>query len=134
MFKGKRDEVAWRGIDAIKNKKKARTNVYSFILTSDHHCTPDTRPLHLWTFIWMQEISLSLHVFPISVNLQRSITSIIFDIIKLHYSLISRGHFTINNHYLSILVFSNLLTIDILGQLQSNSMNTLTEYPTKFVR
>lgn len=75
-------------------------------------------------------LDMSLHVFPISVNLQRSVTSIIFDIIKLHYSLISRGHFTINNHYLSILVFSNLLTIDILGQLQSNSMNTLTEYPT----
>lgn len=91
MFKGKKDEVAWRGIDAIKNKKKARTNVYSFILTSDHHCTPDARPLHLWTFIWMQEISLSLHVFPISVNLQRSITSIIFDIIKLHYSYIKRS-------------------------------------------
>lgn len=47
MFKGKKDEVAWRGMDAIKNKKKARTNVYSFILTSDHHCTPDARPLHL---------------------------------------------------------------------------------------
>lgn len=36
MFKGKKDKVAWRGMDAIKNKKKARTNVYSFILTSDH--------------------------------------------------------------------------------------------------
>lgn len=47
MFKGKKDEVAWRGIDAIKNKKKARTNVYLFILTSDQHCTPDARPLHL---------------------------------------------------------------------------------------
>lgn len=135
MFKGKKDEVAWRGMDAIKNKKKARTNVYSFILTSDHHCTPDARPLPLNFYLDARNIlDMSLHVFPISVNLQRSITSIIFDIIKLHYSLISRGHFTINNHYLSILVFSNLLTIDILGQLQSNSMNTLTEYPTKFVR
>lgn len=26
MFKGKKDEVAWRGMDAIKNKKKARTH------------------------------------------------------------------------------------------------------------
>lgn len=47
MFKGKKDEVAWRGMDAIKNKKKARTNVFSFNLTSDHNCIPDARPLHL---------------------------------------------------------------------------------------
>lgn len=46
MFEGKKDEVVWRGIDAIKNKKKVRINVYLFILISDYYCISDVRLLY----------------------------------------------------------------------------------------